>query len=192
MTANRGAFAIVVGHYSKAQGHVRDGISEWHYNIEVAQLTKQILMDRGHVCFVYHHYDKPSYSVRQSITAAQIGKTEKRNNFVFDAHIELHYNAFGEQRANGHEVLYHHQSSRGKELAEHLNEAIHSRAPWMTDRGVKPLSHGQNGFGFVTLTNAPRALVEPFFATNDREWGHWRVNQALLAEAYADGLEASI
>jgi len=147
--------ALCIGHNNKAQGAVGEaGISEYRFNDDFLQelITELPYHD-------YRIFERPaisSYSEQQNIMHAEIAKWGN-----CDIAVEFHFNAAENDEVHGHEVLF--VSSGGQHLAKLLDEE-YDRYLDSNDRGVKQLTSGSNGYGFLRRGSYMSILVEPFFA----------------------------
>ena len=142
--------AIVVGHDKIEQGAYSNLLkqSEFAYHSE---LVKLLPFD------IYYRSTKGSYMDKMRELAKQI------NGKGYTLVVELHFNMFN-GKANGTECLYHHKSSVGKRYAEiYCKKVVNEYGTVL--RGAKGISSG-NGFGFVSLMDAPALVVEPIFGDN--------------------------
>jgi N-acetylmuramoyl-L-alanine amidase len=163
--------AIVVGHTKLRPGAKGIDIpAEYIYNSKVAEHLSDI-------CDVYHY---GSYNLGyKAMVKANANKMNKKN---YDLVIELHYNAFSDEQANGCEVLYYHKNAYGKVLAAKLSEYI-STPFSLKNRGVKALSSGkERGYWAVYYPEATALLVEPFFGTNQGDACKFKNNERLYSQ----------
>ena len=142
--------AIVVGHDRVEQGAYSHLLkhSEFSYNSE---LVKLLPFD------IYYRGTKGSYMDKMRDLAKQI------NGKGYSLVIEPHFNSFN-GIANGCEALYHHKSTIGKRYAEMYCKNV-VKEYGTVNRGAKATSSG-NGFGFLSLMDAPALILEPFFGDN--------------------------
>ena len=168
--------ALVVGH---PDGEGAKG--ERDYNTEIAYQMAAILEDKGADVYIHFHTIS-SYGARQREMRRAV-KAELPN---CDCCIELHYNAYYKESANGHEFFY-----RGSRLlAECFQQRFADAFEWSKPRsgGVKPLMSG-DGAGFLREAPAWACLVEPFFITNDKEKQFFTDHKDVLAEVYCDAIQ---
>jgi N-acetylmuramoyl-L-alanine amidase len=85
----------------------------------------------------------------------------KLDKWGADVSVSLHFNAAGDSRVNGHEVLY--CSKSGKKLAKKLNDLFSANLP-NRDRGIKKKTRQDRGGGFLCQGRSVCVLSEPFFA----------------------------
>jgi N-acetylmuramoyl-L-alanine amidase len=142
--------AIVVGHDKIEQGAYSHLLkhSEFSY---YSELVKLLPFD------IYFRSTKGSYMDKMRELAKQI------NGKGYTLVVELHFNMFN-GKANGTEALYHHKSTIGKRYAEIYCQNV-VKEYGTVNRGAKGISGG-NGFGFVSLMDAPAIVLEPFFGDN--------------------------
>jgi N-acetylmuramoyl-L-alanine amidase len=142
--------AIVVGHDKIEQGAYSHLLkhSEFSYHSE---LVKLLPFD------IYYRSTKGIYVDKMLELASRI------NGKAYTLVVELHFNMFNGV-VNGTECLYHHKSTVGKRYAEiYCNNVVKEYGTVL--RGAKGISGG-NGFGFVSLMDAPALVLEPFFGDN--------------------------
>ena len=93
--------------------------------------------------------------------------------------LELHLNA-ANKKAQGGEVLYCRASSRGKKMAEIIQNNLLKRLK-LADRGAKPREKKEAGGHILWSTKAPCVVVESFFLDSTRELHRQEVYEALRA-----------
>ena len=165
--------AIVVGHTKLRPGAKGKNISsEYVYNSKVAEHLSDI-------CDVYHY---GSYNLGyKSMVKANATKMNKKD---YDLVIELHYNNFSKESANGCEVMYYHKNNSGKLLAGKLSDSISTFFD-VKNRGAKPLTTSkERGYWALYYPKATAILVEPFFASNKKDEIKFKDNE----ETYADNI----
>ena len=151
--------AFVIGHTQKDKGaystHLKK--SEW-------QLFKDLeneLMEIGDV--FYHEPTIKSYKQRQTETA--------QLTYNYKTVIELHFNSFHTENANGAEVLHYFSSVRGKVLANQFFE-LWCKRTGIKNRGAKAVNLGSGG-EFLRRTKGTALLLEPFFGSNFEDCEKW-------------------
>jgi len=166
--------ALVIGHTPDSPGavNVACGKTEFDFNNVVAKLVA------GRVGIEIVYRDRPN----------QYGALPAKINALSPPFIiSLHANAFNRQ-ASGTEVLYWHQSPRGRDLAEILQANLF-RALGLPDRGAKPIRGDDRGGYLLKNTKAPCVIAEPFFIDNDSDLKKAEVNLQELVDAYAKTIE---
>jgi N-acetylmuramoyl-L-alanine amidase len=167
--------ALVVGHtpHAGAEG-------EWEWNKVCANAMKAELEAMGAKVYLHMHTIK-SYGARQD----EMARCVKRELPDCKAVIELHYNAYDEEQANGHEFLYNATPALSEALQKRFSEAY----PWSVARsgGVKQRSSG-DGAGFLIKAPAASCITEPFFVTNGKEEEFFRAREERVASIYVQGL----
>jgi N-acetylmuramoyl-L-alanine amidase len=175
--------AVKVGHNVKAQGAVRkDGISEWIWNCELADMIRQHDPDSVRVFL----REPGAGGVRKAYAAVDAWNA--------DVSIELHFNSVGSSQATGTETLS--SGSKGSlALAEKVQEAmvgvlglrdrgILIRTPWgktkLERRGSTSLHAGK----------APAVLIEPYFGSNPGDCATADRNKQALACAIYNAARA--
>jgi len=163
--------AIVVGHTKLRPGAKGIDIpSEYVYNSKVAEYLSD-------VCDIYHY---GSYNL--GYKAMVKANAEKMNTKNYDLVIELHYNSFSKESANGCEVLYYYKNVKGKNLAAKLSSAI-SKGFCSKNRGAKSLSSGkERGYWALYYPEATALLIEPFFGSNTEDADKFRDKEEVYAK----------
>lgn len=103
-----------------------------------------------------------------------------------DIFVSIHCNAFANASANGTETFHYPTSTRGKQLAKHIQTAIVNDLD-TRDRGVK-----SNTFYVLKHTNAPAVLVELAFITNATDEKLLKTKQDAFANSIVKGIEKYI
>lgn len=161
---------------------------EWHYNTKLAKKIKEYLPDHIHTTII-NHYEGNSYTE----SMRWLKKTVDPLNA--DLLCELHFNSFSNPNVNGHEMLHWHSSLKGSVAATNLNNAMKKAFPENTDRGVKKVTHGERGAGFLCGPKAPCVILEPFFGSNPDEWeafGETEETFNALAKTLARGISITL
>ena len=148
---------LIVGHRESSQGAMnsKSKITEFKYNSVLASKIKEMC---NHECVIAFRDDEEEGYYR---LPSQV------NSLNGDLIISLHCNAFN-KKASGHEVLYWHNSVKSKYYAKIFNKML-DKVIGNTDRGIKPIKHGDRGSNILRRTNAPCILIEPFFIDNNRD-----------------------
>lgn len=157
------------------------GVSEWNYNVRVADLLQKNLASCGLKATVIRHYPRRSYGEAMTWLSKELKRLK------CDVAIELHFNS-ASSLATGHEYLHLENSVNGKRLAACFNRRHKAHYPAQRDRGVKNLSKGERGYEFVHRVTPPAVICEPFFGSNAMEWNIFKDDHQKLAVAYAEAL----
>ncbi len=167
---------IVVGHKATSGGAVNSltQLSEYDYNNPVASLLAELL---------HRQNVRPVILYRDSYTQLP----QDVNRIKPDYCIELHCNAAVNLSAQGAEMLYWHTSSRSKALAKRIQTAV-AGLFGEADRGIKPITDGQNGAHLLKGTSMPCVIAEPFFISNSESLA----KALVLREQYANVLAGAI
>lgn len=175
--------AICVGHSRLNDSGAKSvgGVSEWAYNNDVAGFLNEELKKREIASEVINDYPFKTYGKSMSWVGEK--------TWGFDVAIELHFNSFSSSTARGYEYLFYYKSENGKRLAECFLAAHEAGVPAQTSRGIKAISKGQRGFGFLSKTKPVSLILEPFFGSNPTEWVLFDGNEKQLAQIYADALQ---
>lgn len=177
--------AVVVGHNKKAQGAYSNRLnySEFDFNTKVVE--EMVILAVGlpdvEIKPFFRDYEQSSY-------IREIHRVYRDvNEYDPDVSIELHFNA-GHPRANGSEMLYFRNSVKGKELAEHLQDAVIAEFGFR-DRGAKEWMKGNRGWRSLALPKAPAVITEPFFGSSRKDCLEVEKDGIKrLASAYLEGL----
>lgn len=166
--------ALIIGHTKKSPGakNKKEGLTEFDFNND---LSKRIESKVKNV-FIQRVY---------RITYAEL--PDKINSLNPDFIISLHCNAF-DQKTSGTEVLYWHNSRRGKQIAGVLQSHLvkHLQLP---NRGIKQVRGGDRGGLLLCLTKAPCIISEPFFIDNNNDLSRALKDRDGLAQAYAKAID---
>ncbi len=165
--------ALVIGHKKTSPGasNKNTGLTEFSFNDELAIEIEKMVSDVE----VQRIYRRTYNTLPDDI-----------NELNPDFTISLHCNAFNET-ASGTEVLYYHRSTKGKLIAEILNEKL-VNALALKNRGEKPKSAEDRGGYLLKNTIAPCVIAEPFFIDNDNDLNIVQENREALVKAYADSI----
>jgi N-acetylmuramoyl-L-alanine amidase len=149
--------AVVIGHHEKSRGafSIHFGLNEWDF-------YRQVDLCLMGVTTFFHNPNISSYSQRIKDTANRINKGN------FDLVIEMHFNSFHDESANGCETLYFYKSQKAKEYALLFSNLIgRETGIKLRNGGLKALANTKDrGFASVYYTNAPTILIEPFFGSS--------------------------
>jgi len=167
--------ALVIGHKKASPGAVNptSGLTEFSFN---DKLAIDIEEEVGGT-FVQRIYRRTYNTLPGDI-----------NEFNPDFIISLHCNAFN-RSASGTEVLFYHRSTKGKLMAEILNEHL-VEALGLKNRGTKPKTAEDRGGNLLKNTDAPCVIAEPFFIDNNDDLKTATDKRDALVKAYATGIEA--
>ena len=181
-----------IGHVAICVGHSRigdygadtvDGISEWDFNVNVADVLKDALESRNIKALVVNKYPRKTYGQAMEWLAAML------QPYKFDCAIELHFNSASPQ-AHGYEYLHLSGSGKGQRLANCLLEAHMSViGNKQKSRGTTAIKAGDRGYGFLSKVAPPAVICEPFFGSNRADWKLFDHKWGMLADIYATGIE---
>lgn len=173
--------ALIVGHSILKSGECTSAggyVLEYTYCKELAPIVKKYLELLGcQVALIV-------CPERQFNTSTD----EKRYklNFVngkgFDAVVELHLNAFN-GTAKGTECLYYPTSTKGKKLAQQVNDKLDDI---FTDRNIKD----RTNLYILRETDCPAIIVESFFCDNKEDYAKADEphEKDLIAKKIAEGI----
>jgi N-acetylmuramoyl-L-alanine amidase len=169
---------LIVGHKPSAPGacNKKHSICEYEFNDQLA-------------CDIY---DKLKIRSDTNIDVQIIRrKTYKSlpsdvNKFEPDFCISLHCNAFN-GKANGTEVLYYHTSTKGKQMAQILQQKLLD-ALGFNDRGILPRGTEDRGGYLLRYTAMPCVISEPFFIDNDEAYEYVKNNYDKLVDAHVESI----
>jgi len=150
-------FAVLIGHRSKRQGAFSETLqqSEFQFNEPIAEMLSD-------VADIYYRPNTPgvseTYRVKQVLN--------KVNKKKYDLVVELHFDSFSDQRANGCSALHYITNRKTKELAQYFVNEVNSRIG-IRKRSLIPIkSRKQRGGTFIIHSKADAILLEPFFGSN--------------------------
>ncbi len=178
--------AICVGHSRRGDmGALSvDGVSEWHYNGDIARRVRRKLEDLGHDACVISTYPRSGYSSAVEWLSGELAKMQA------EAVIELHFNSSDDPQSHGHEWLHWHASPNGKRLAKCLQGQMVSTYPEIRSRGLVSItSTNERGGYFLKRTPCPAVICEPFFGSHRGEWELFNAERDMYAEVLALGLD---
>ncbi len=167
--------ALVIGHKKSSSGasNKKMGLTEFAFNEKLAMEIEDEIKDVD----IQRIYRRTYNTLPSDIN-------ELNPDFI----ISLHCNAFNEE-ASGTEVLYYHRSTKGKLMAEILNEKLVD-ALGLNNRGIKPKSAEDRGGYLLKSTLAPCVIAEPFFIDNNSDLKVAIDNRDALIKAYATSIES--
>jgi len=156
--------AVVVGHTRLAPGATGlppIGQSEYHWNLDLAEMVVQKCALRGVACKVFL---RDGVGIEGAYTAV--------NAWDPSAVVELHFNAFN-KRVRGCEVLHGDRVAASLEYARATQNALLGLLG-NPDRGLELRRPGERGGLNVGLANCASILIEPFFGdqADDAALGH--------------------
>ncbi|HXI22052.1 MAG TPA: N-acetylmuramoyl-L-alanine amidase [Gemmatimonadales bacterium] len=154
-------------------------LEEKKVTLDIARLLEEELEARGHWVVMTRRRDR---------FVALSSRAEFANRLGADRFVSIHANAAGSAAARGMEVFHFAASQTGKPMAESVLGALIKTFPEHQNRGVK-----EANFAVLRLTDMPAILVESEFITNPTQLQFLADpgNQALMAAAIADGIEAA-
>lgn len=138
--------------------------TEWTYNRTLAHFIN-LYLDEAIDVTIIDKYKGDSYTEAMANLKLSVDPLDAM------LVVELHFNAYKSQEANGYEALYWHSSKHGKQAADAFIQSMDSSFPDNTNRGTKAIKeNNERGARFLRMLNAPCVILEPFFGTNQREW----------------------
>lgn len=147
-----------IGHGGSDSGAVANGLKEKDLNLKQGVICKKHLERHG-VEVKLSRYKDENDDVKEEI--------RETNAFNPDIAIDLHTNAGG---GSGFEVFHSTiSSSRGKRLAENINNEIKNKG--YKSRGLKTKIdlNGRDYFGFIRETVCPAIITEMAFIDNKND-----------------------
>lgn len=166
--------ALVIGHKKKSPGakNSNKNITEFDFNEDLA-LRIEKKTEKSQIQRVY----------RRTYNQLPDDINELNPDFI----VSLHCNAF-DTEVSGTEVLYHHNSRKGKKIAGILLSHLvdHLELP---NRGIKPKTSEDRGGYLLCYTDAPCVIAEPFFIDNDNDLTSAQEDIEGLAETYAKAID---
>lgn len=165
--------ALVIGHKKSSSGasNIESGLTEFAFNEKLAMEIEDEIKDVD----IQRVYRRTYKTLPDDIN-------ELNPDFI----ISLHCNAYNET-ASGTEVLYYHRSTKGKLMAEILNDELVG-ALGLNNRGIKPKSAEDRGGFLLKSTSAPCVIAEPFFIDNNSDLKVVIDNRDALIKAYASSI----
>lgn len=176
--------AICVGHSRMGDMGALSvtGVSEWHFNADLAKRVKRRLQELGHDAMVISKIPRPTYGGAMEWLREQLAIAGAV------CAVELHFNSSDDPSAHGHEWLHWHASGRGRSLAKALQNRMLDKVPGTKSRGLVPVEPAGRGAGFLRLTPCPAVVAEPYFGSNRKEWTFFDSEREILAEVIALGI----
>lgn len=144
-----------IGHGGSDSGAIGNGLKEKDLNLKQGLICKKHLERHG-VDVRLSRYKDENDTLNEEI--------RESNLFEADLAIDLHTNAGG---GSGFEVFHSTiSSSRGKELAQNINNEIKNKG--YKSRGLKTRIdlNGRDYFGFIRETTCPAIITEMAFIDN--------------------------
>jgi len=172
--------ALVVGHRKSAQGAVgSEGISEYVFWDDLLHelITDGWLSNDNEVKIFYRRDRANGYGERMRDLHWRI------DAWGADISVSFHFNAAGNKRVDGHEVLY--CSKGGKKLAE-IMDALFDQYLDNRCRGIKKRGRKDRGGGFLCRGRSACILIEPFFASHQHLYADGGEERENLMSAIAD------
>lgn len=145
---------ILIGHCNKTdEGAYDESVgSEYDFNLDIAFGMKDEID-----IFTFDNFNK---GYTQTIIQDMSPKTQD-----YDIGLELHFNSFSNEEANGVEALYWHTNMKGKKIAEKYCKLMHEEFGSII-RGAKPISSPtQRGYATFAYQKPTIVLLEAFFCT---------------------------
>ena len=102
-----------------------------------------------------------------------------------DISIEFHFNGAGDEKINGHEILY--CSNGGKKIANVLDEKF-DKYLHNNDRNIKKVTPNVRGGGFVCRGKSVCIIAEPFFSAHQDKYMIGTNGRSKLVTAYTEFL----
>ena len=167
--------ALVIGHKKSSPGAVNESseLTEFSFNDHLAIDIEKAVSDVN----VQRVYRRTYKTLPDDIN-------ELNPDFI----VSLHCNAYNKE-VSGTEVLFSHNSVRGKQAASILQNKL-LQALNFKDRGLKSVTVEDRGGFLLRYTNAPCVISEPFFIDNDKDLIVVNENHDKLVKAYAEAISA--
>ena len=185
--------AICIGHSRRVHGRHEggaiswdDSTSEWTYNKTLGERVFALLASAGVPAVVIADYEGESYGSAQRWLAGRLRSLDA------DIAVELHFNSSDDPQANGQEMLYWHQSVRGRSLAQSISDEFAAKIGELKNRGIKPKSSADRGAEFLRGTHCPACIVESGFGSNFGDWEIMTTRREQVAGAIASGIISHI
>lgn len=161
------------GHGGYDSGAVGYNLLEKTVNLNVALVTGEVLVDHGVSVL---------FSRKSDIFVELIDRATMANNWGADYFVSIHSNASNGQ-GYGTETFYYPGSTKGKELAQNIQNAIVTAGLSRYDRGIKTAN-----FSVLRNTKMPSSLVELGFIDNQQDNMILSNKQEELGIAIAKGI----
>ncbi len=152
ITPKRGC--LVVGHCKGAPGAISEHMgSEFDHGITI--------INRLHGKYDSLTYDNFDKGYTNTIINDMAPRTK---DYILG--LELHFNAFSKESANGCEALYWHTNKKAKMIAEFFCEQLEIKFG-IKNRGPKAISSAsQRGYAALAYQKPTYLILEPGFGTN--------------------------
>ena len=161
-----------IGHGGKDVGAINGSLYERDVNKKIVSfLAKEVVMMGYHV-----------ETFQQTSSVNEVVKWA--NDAKLDYLISIHCNSFTTSTACGHEVLFSEGSSKGKQLAQSIQNSLVKKIG-LKNRGIKP----RNNLAVLNQTKMPAVLVETAFISNPSEAKLLREKPDLFAKAIVEGVK---
>ena len=177
-------YALIIGHDSKLNGaYGNKGVSEFDFWDSLLQeMVAEGYMPENHECYImYRGADLNGYSKKMKDLHERMSDTGIRLG------IECHFNGYSDPEVNGNEVLYNGANPQSVAYAQLMDECLDDLPN--RDRGVKVLTRGDSGFGFVAGSDIPCIIAEPFFGSHQDKFVFGGAYRTLLKKSLQKFLE---
>ena|GEM_PF-332888 len=166
--------ALVIGHNKDSPGAMNENsnVNEFTFNEELGLLIEKKVKN-ANINRIY----------RRTYKTLPGDINELDPDFV----ISLHCNSF-DGKISGSEVLYHHKSQKGKEIAELLLKNLVEYLK-LSNRGIKPRTTEDKGGYLLRYKTAPCVIGESFFIDNDSDLARATEDLDGVTEAYAKAID---
>ncbi len=153
MLNNEKRVCIIVGHSFDAQGSYNKTVgSEFEYNSVIAEMLSDVAD-----IFYYDNFDR---GYTNTIKYVMSPKTKD-----YDLIIELHFNSWKYNTANGAEGLYYAGNKQARKICLTFAELMHERFGSIV-RGAKALDGPEDrGYACVAYQIPTTVMFEPFFCS---------------------------
>lgn len=167
------------GEDGASQGLVKEiDVAEKYYKLVIEGLRSQ-----GHEVL-----DVTPPEANRTLSNSLNYRVEKANNWGADLFVSCHVNNAYDEKYNGTmgcEVLYHRNSSKGKEYAEKVNSELLNLG-FVKHQGAYA---DTRGLAEMNNTNMPAIIIEPFFVEATEDVAIYnRVGDTALANAIIKGI----
>lgn len=166
--------ALVIGHKKRSPGAVNESsnLTEFDFNDDLALRIEKKVRKTD----IQRIYRRTYNELPGDI-----------NSLEPDFVVSLHCNAYN-KKASGTEILYYHNSRKGKKMAEVVLKYLVDFLG-LPDRGIKAKTAEDRGGYLLRYTDAPCVIAEPFFIDNDDDLARVQRDKDGLAEAYAKAID---
>jgi len=138
------------------------GKDEDELNLEIALKLREIIEQSGGIVVMTREADELSDT---NLNKDLKNRVEKANENMGDIFISIHLNSFSQSKYKGAQVFYQNNSTKGKVLAEKIQEELRKTLDSNNDRMAK----SSNSYYVLRNAKMPAVIVECGFMSNPEE-----------------------